>query len=181
MGKKMEVAVALGGDPVLTYAATAPLPPEVDEMLFAGYIKQKPVELVKSITIDLEVPAQADFIIEGYVDPTETFKPEGPFGDHTGFYTPMEDFPVFHVTCVTHRKNPVFPTTIVGIPPMEDAYLGWATERIFVPFLRMMYPEIVDLHLPVEGGFHNLAVVSIKKTYPGQGTKIMQSLWGWGK
>jgi 4-hydroxy-3-polyprenylbenzoate decarboxylase len=181
MGKKIEVAVALGGDPVLTYAATAPLPPEVDEMLFAGYIKQKPVELVKGITIDLEVPAEADFIIEGYVDPTEKFKPEGPFGDHTGFYTPAEDFPVFHVTCITHRKNPVYPTTIVGIPPMEDAYLGWATERIFVPFLKMMYPEIVDLHLPVEGGFHNLAVVSIKKTYPGQGTKVMQSLWGVGQ
>ena len=181
MGKKIEVAVALGGDPVLTYAATAPLPPEVDELLLAGYIKQKPVTLVKGITIDLAVPAEADFIIEGYVDPTEKFKAEGPFGDHTGFYTPREDFPVFHVTCITHRENPVYPTTIVGIPPMEDAYLGWATERIFVPFLKMMFPELVDLHLPIEGGFHNLAVVSVKKTYPGMGTKIMQSLWGMGQ
>ena len=181
MGKKVEIAVALGGDPVLTYAATAPLPPEVDEMLFAGFIKQKPVELVKGVTIDIEVPAQADFVIEGYVDPMEAFKPEGPFGDHTGFYTPAEDFPVFHVTCITHRHNPVYPTTIVGLPPKEDAYLGWATERIFMPFLKLMYPEIVDLHLPIEGGFHNLAVVSIKKTYPGQGTKIMQSLWGMGQ
>jgi 4-hydroxy-3-polyprenylbenzoate decarboxylase len=181
MGKKIEVAVALGGDPVLTYAATAPLPPEVDELVFAGYIKQKPVNMVKAITIDLEVPAEADFIIEGYIDPREKFQPEGPFGDHTGFYTPQEDFPVFHVTCITHRKNAVYPATIVGRPPMEDAYLGWATERIFMPFLKMLYPEIVDLHLPVEGGFHNLAIVSIKKTYPGQGTKIMQSLWGAGQ
>lgn len=181
MGEKMEVAVALGGDPVLTYAATAPLPPEVDEMLFAGFIKQKSMDMVKGVTIDLEVPAEADFVIEGYIDPMEKFQTEGPFGDHTGFYTPKEDFPVFHVTCITHRKNAVYPATIVGRPPMEDAYLGWATERIFVPFLKMMFPEITDLHLPVEGGFHNLAVVSIKKTYPGQGTKIMQSLWGAGQ
>lgn len=180
-GERMEVAVVLGGDPVLTYVATAPLPPEVDELLFAGYIKKSPVELVNGITIDLEVPAQADFVIEGYIDPKESFKAEGPFGDHTGFYTPVEDFPVFRVTAISHRKDAVYPTTIVGIPPKEDAYLGWATERIFTPFLRMLYPEIVDLHLPIEGGFHNLAIVSIKKTYPGQGKKIMHSLWGMGQ
>ncbi|MCD6352902.1 MAG: menaquinone biosynthesis decarboxylase, partial [Proteobacteria bacterium] len=180
-GKKMEVAVSLGGDPILTYVATAPMPPEIDEMLLAGFIRKKRVELVKAITVDMEVPANADFVLEGYIDPEEDFRAEGPFGDHTGFYTPVEDFPVFHITAITHKKNPVYPATIVGIPPKEDAYLGWATERIFLPFLKMLFPEIVDIHLPVEGGFHNLAIVSIKKSYPGQGTKVMQSLWGMGQ
>jgi len=181
VGKKMEVAISLGGDPILTYVATAPMPPEVDEMLLAGFIRKQRVELVKGVTVDIEVPATADFVIEGYIDPEEDFKREGPFGDHTGFYSPSEDFPVFHVTAITHRKNPVYPTTIVGIPPKEDAYLGWATERIFLPLLKMIFPEIVDIHLPVEGGFHNLVIVSIKKTFPGQGTKVMHSLWGMGQ
>jgi len=180
-GKKMEVAVSLGGDPVLTYVATAPMPPEIDELLLAGFITKKRVRLVKATTVDIEVPAHADFVLEGYIDPQEDFRPEGPFGDHTGFYTPVEDFPVFHITAITHKKDPIYPATIVGIPPKEDAYLGWATERIFLPFLKMLFPEIVDIHLPVEGGFHNLAIVSIRKTYPGQGKKIMQSLWGMGQ
>jgi 4-hydroxy-3-polyprenylbenzoate decarboxylase len=131
--------------------------------------------------VNIEVPVSADFVLEGYIDPEEDFKTEGPFGDHTGFYSPPEDFPVFHITAITHRKNPVYPTTIVGIPPKEDAYLGWATERIFLPLLKMIFPEIVDIHLPVEGGFHNLAIVSIKKSFPGQGTKVMHSLWGMGQ
>ncbi|MBN2469042.1 MAG: menaquinone biosynthesis decarboxylase [Deltaproteobacteria bacterium] len=180
-GRRMEVAVALGGDPVLTYAATAPFPPEMDELVLAGFIKKRGIDLIPGVTVDIEVPADADFIIEGYVNPDEEFKAEGPFGDHTGFYTPVEQFPVFHVTAITHRKDPVYPATIVGIPPKEDAYFGWVTERIFLPLLKVVFPEIVDIHLPVEGGFHNLAIVSIKKSYPGQGTKIMQSLWGMGQ
>jgi len=179
--KKMEVAVCLGGDPILTYVATAPMPPDIDEIVLAGFIRKQKFELVKCLTVDIEVPVCADFVLEGYVDPEEDFKTEGPFGDHTGFYSPPEDFPVFHLTAITHRKDPIYPTTIVGIPPKEDAYLGWATERIFLPFLKMVFPEIVDLHLPVEGGFHNLAIVAIKKSYPGQGTKVMQSLWGMGQ
>jgi 4-hydroxy-3-polyprenylbenzoate decarboxylase len=179
--QKMEVAVLLGGDPVLTYAATAPLPPDVDELLLAGFIRKQGVELVKGITVSLEVPADADFVLEGYVDPDEDFRTEGPFGDHTGFYSLADEFPVFHITAITHRTHPIYPATVVGVPPMEDAYVGWATERIFLPLLRMFFPEIVDIHLPVEGGFHNLAIVAIRKAFPGHGTKIMHSLWGMGQ
>ncbi|MDY6863433.1 MAG: menaquinone biosynthesis decarboxylase [Thermodesulfobacteriota bacterium] len=181
LNKKMEIVASLGGDPVLTYTATAPMPPEVDELLFAGFIRKKGVGLIKGITVDIDVPVSADFVLEGYVDPEEEFKTEGPFGDHTGFYSEANDFPVMHVTAITHRENPVYPATIVGIPPMEDGYIGWATERIFLPLLQMLFPEIIDIHLPAEGGFHNLAIISIKKSYPGHGTKIMHSLWGLGQ
>lgn len=179
-GEKIEAAVSLGGDPVLTYVATAPMLPEIDELMFAGFIKQKPVELVKGITINIEVPASADFIIEGYIDPQEELRPEGPFGDHTGFYTPRENFPVFHITCITHRKNPVYPATIVGVPPRKMHFWG-GRPRIFLPFLTLLYPEIVDLHLPIEGGFHNLAIVSIKKTYPGREQRLCSPCGEWGR
>lgn len=174
------VAVCLGGDPVLTYAATAPLPPEIDELLFAGWLRQKPIELVQCETNDLEVPACCDVVLEGYVDPTER-RMEGPFGDHTGYYTLPEPFPVFHLTCVTRRKRPVYPSTIVGRPPMEDAWLGKATERLFLPLLRLVVPEIVDMNLPVEACFHNLVIVSINKRYPGHAYKVMNALWGLGQ
>jgi 4-hydroxy-3-polyprenylbenzoate decarboxylase len=178
---RMELAAAIGGDPVLTYAATAPLPDQIDEFLFAGFLRKKPVELVKAVTVDVEVPADADIVIEGYIDPAEPLRREGPFGDHTGFYSLADDYPAFHVTCVTHRKNPIYLTTIVGRPPMEDAYLGKATERIFLPLVRLTFPEIVDMNLPVHGVFHNLAIVSIKKEYPAHARKIMHGLWGLGQ
>ncbi|HEX9445621.1 MAG TPA: menaquinone biosynthesis decarboxylase [Candidatus Binatia bacterium] len=178
---RMELAAAIGGDPVLTYAATAPLPDQIDELLFAGFLRKKPVELVKAVTVDIEVPADADIVIEGYIDPAEPLRREGPFGDHTGFYSLADDYPAFHVTCVTRRKNPIYLTTIVGRPPMEDAYLGKATERIFLPLVRLTFPEIVDMNLPVHGVFHNLAIVSIKKDYPAQARKIMHGLWGLGQ
>ena len=178
---RMELAVCIGGDPALTYAATAPLPDQIDEILFTGFIHKKGVELVRAQTVDIEVPASADFVIEGYVDPTEPYRREGPFGDHTGFYSLADDYPVFHVTCITQRKNPIYLTTIVGRPPMEDAYIGKATERIFLPLLRLTFPEIVDMNLPVHGVFHNLAVVSIKKEYPAHARKIMHALWGMGQ
>ena len=178
---RMELAAAIGGDPVLTYAATAPLPDQIDEFLFAGFLRKKPVELVKAVTVDVEVPASADIVIEGYIDPAEPPRREGPFGDHTGFYSLADDYPVFHVTCVTHRKNPIYLTTIVGRPPMEDAYLGKATERIFLPLVRLTFPEIVDMDLPVHGVFHNLAIVSIKKEYPAHARKIIHGLWGLGQ
>jgi 4-hydroxy-3-polyprenylbenzoate decarboxylase len=178
---RMELAACLGGDPVLTYAATAPLPDQIDEILFAGYLRKKGVELVKGITVDLEVPANSDIVIEGYIDPSEPLRQEGPFGDHTGFYSLADDYPVFHVTCVTRKKKPIYLTTIVGRPPMEDAYLGKATERIFLPLLRLTFPEIVDMDLPIHGVFHNAAIVSIKKDYPGQAKKIMHGLWGLGQ
>jgi 4-hydroxy-3-polyprenylbenzoate decarboxylase len=178
---RMELAVCVGGDPALTYAATAPLPDQIDEVLFTGFIHKKGVELVKAITVDIEVPASADFVIEGYVDPSEIYRREGPFGDHTGFYSLADDYPVFHVTCITQRKNPIYLTTIVGRPPMEDAYIGKATERIFLPLLKLTFPEIVDMNLPVHGVFHNLAIVSIKKEYPAQARKIMHALWGMGQ
>ena len=178
---RMELAACLGGDPVLIYAATAPLPDQIDEILFSGFIRKKGLELVKAITVDIEVPANSDIVIEGYVDPSEPFRREGPFGDHTGFYSLADDYPVFHVTCITHRKNPIYLTTIVGRPPMEDAYLGKATERIFLPLLRVTFPEIVDMNLPVHGVFHNLAIVSIKKEYPAHARKIMHGLWGMGQ
>ncbi len=178
--QRMPVAVALGGSPAITYAATAPLPPDIDEMLFAGFLEGEPIELVKAKTVDLLVPAEAEFVIEGYVDPgDETI--EGPFGDHTGFYSPADRYPVFHVSCITTRDNPVYPATVVGKPPMEDCYMAKATERIFLPFLKMLIPEIVDIELPLEGVFHNCALVSIKKEYPGQAKKVINALWGLGQ
>lgn len=174
------VAVCLGGDPVLTYSATAPLPPEIDELLFAGWLRGKPVELVQCETSDLEVPACCDVVLEGYIDPNER-RTEGPFGDHTGYYTLEETFPVFHLTCVTRRQKPIYPSTIVGRPPMEDAWLGKATERLFLPLLKLAVPEIVDMNLPVEACFHNLAIVSIDKRYPGHAYKVMSALWGLGQ
>lgn len=181
LGKKIPVAVAVGGDPALTYTATAPLPDQVDEFLFAGFLKGSPVEMVPCLTQDLEVPASADFILEGYIDPQEELVDEGPFGDHTGYYTPVEKFPRFHVTKVTQRKDPIYLTTIVGKPPMEDEFLGKATERLFLPLVQMTFPEIVDMNLPPEACFHNLCILSIKKSYPGHAQKIMHSLWGMGQ
>jgi 4-hydroxy-3-polyprenylbenzoate decarboxylase len=178
---KLELAVCLGGDPAMIYAATAPLPDQIDEILFTGFLRKKGVELVKGITVDIEVPANSDIVIEGYVDPAEPLRREGPFGDHTGFYSLADDYPVFHVTCITYRKNPIYPTTIVGRPPMEDAYLGKTTERLFLPLVRVTLPEIVDMHLPVHGIFHNLAIISIKKEYPAHARKVMHALWGLGQ
>ena len=178
-GDRIPVAVAIGSDPVLTYAATAPLPPVLDEFAFAGLLRGKPVKLVQCKTVDLKVPADAEFVLEGYVDNTD-LRTEGPFGDHTGVYSLADQYPTFHVQCITHRKAPVYAATVVGKPPMEDAWLGKATERLFLPLLQMVVPEIVDMNLPVEGGFHNLAIVSIKKSYPGQAKKVMNALWGLG-
>jgi 4-hydroxy-3-polyprenylbenzoate decarboxylase len=178
-GRRMPVAVAIGGDPVLTYAATAPVPSGVDEMLLAGFLRERAVPMVQCKTLDLTVPADADFILEGYVDNDE-LRREGPFGDHTGVYSLADDYPVFHVTCITRRRSPIYWTTIVGRPPMEDGWLGKATERLFLPILKQMLPEVVDYNLPVEGGFQNLVIVSIKKRYPGQAKKVMYALWGLG-
>jgi 4-hydroxy-3-polyprenylbenzoate decarboxylase len=178
--QRMPVAVALGGDPVLPYAATAPLPDGIDEFLFAGFLRRKPVEMVRCKTIDLEVPASADFVLEGYVDVDE-LRREGPFGDHTGYYSLADDYPVFHLTCVTRRESPIYATTVVGPPPQEDAWLGKATERLFLPLLQMTFPEIVDMNLPIEGVFHNLCIVAIKKEYPHHARKICHSLWGMGQ
>ena len=180
-GTRMPVSIFLGGDPVFTFAATAPLPDGLDEFLLAGYLRKKSVELVKCETNDLEVPANADFVIEGYVDPKEPLREEGPFGDHTGYYTLPEPYPVFHVTAITHRKDAVYPATIVGMPPMEDFYIGSASVKLFLPIFKMNFPEIVDIALPAEGVFHNLVFVSIKKTYPMQAYKIMHGLWGMGQ
>ena len=179
-GKPMEVAVAIGGDPAVIYAATAPLPPDIDEMMFAGFLRKKPVELVKCKTVDIEVPAHSEFILEGEIMPGE-FHVEGPFGDHTGFYSPADNYPVMHIKCITHRKDAIYPATIVGKPPMEDCYMAKATERIFLPMLQMILPEIVDINLPIEGVFHNCAIISIKKTYPAQGKKVINALWGMGQ
>jgi 4-hydroxy-3-polyprenylbenzoate decarboxylase len=179
--QRMPLAACLGGDPAMIYAATAPLPDQIDEILFTGFLRKKGVELVKGVTVDIEVPANSDIVIEGYVDPAEPYQREGPFGDHTGFYSLADDYPVFHVTCITHRKNPIYPTTIVGRPPMEDVYLGKTTERLFLPLVRVTLPEIVDMNLPVHGVFHNLAVISIKKEYPGHARKVMHALWGLGQ
>jgi 4-hydroxy-3-polyprenylbenzoate decarboxylase len=180
-GTRMPVAVFIGGDPIFTFAATAPLPDGLDEFLLAGYLRKKSVDLVKCETNDLEVPADADFVIEGYVDPKEPLRDEGPFGDHTGYYTLPEPYPVFHITAITHRRNAIYPATIVGMPPMEDFYLGSASVKLFLPILQMNFPEIVDIALPAEGVFHNLVFVSIRKTYPMQAYKIMHGLWGMGQ
>ncbi len=177
---RMEVAVALGGDPATIYAATAPVPPSVDEMLLSGFLRQEPVDMVKCHTIDLEVPAQAEIVLEGYVNYDEK-KMEGPFGDHTGFYSPVEEYPVFHVKCMTRRSKPIYPATIVGRPPMEDYYLGKLTERLFLPLIQLQLPEVVDMHFPPEGVFHNCVYVSINKSYPGQARKVMHALWGMGQ
>ncbi|MGC8720354.1 MAG: menaquinone biosynthesis decarboxylase, partial [Thermodesulforhabdaceae bacterium] len=179
-GMKMPVAVAIGTDPATTYAATAPLPRGVDEILFAGFIRRQPVTLTKCLTIDMEVPAYSEFVLEGYVNPDE-FRIEGPFGDHTGYYSLEDLYPVFHVTAITHRKNAIYPATIVGRPPMEDCYMAKATERIFLPLLQMILPEIVDYWLPWEGVFHNITVVAIKKEYPRHAHKVMNALWGQGQ
>lgn len=183
LGKKMPVAVALGGDPVYAYSATAPLPDNVDEYMLAGFLRKKKVELVKCITQpEIEVPTDADFIIEGYVDPSDEMIWEGPFGDHTGYYSLPDWYPRFHITCITHKKNAVYPATIVGIPPQEDAWLGKATERIFLAPMKMtMIPEIKDMDMPVEGVFHNLVIAQIKKEYAGQGQKVMNAMWGAGQ
>jgi len=178
-GSRMPVAVALGADPAVIFSATAPLPSGIDEMLFAGFLRKDPVELVKCETIDIEVPAQSEIILEGYVDPGET-RLEGPFGDHTGYYSLSDMYPVFHLTCVTQRKNPVYPATIVGKPPMEDAFIGKATERIFLPLIKLQLPEVLDINMPPEGVFHNCVIVSIKKRYPGQAKKVMSAFWGMG-
>jgi 4-hydroxy-3-polyprenylbenzoate decarboxylase len=178
---RLELAVCLGGDPAMIYAATAPLPDQIDEILFTGFLRKKSVALIKGITVDVEVPADSDIVIEGYVDPAAALRSEGPFGDHTGFYSLADDYPVFHVTCITHRQQPIYPTTIVGRPPMEDAYLGKATERLFLPLLRVTLPEIVDMNLPVHGVFHNLAIIAIKKEYPAHARKVMHALWGLGQ
>jgi 4-hydroxy-3-polyprenylbenzoate decarboxylase len=180
-GTRMPVSIFLGGDPVLPFAATAPLPDGLDEFLLAGYLRRKSVDLVKCETNDLEVPANADFVIEGYVDPVEPLRMEGPFGDHTGYYTLPEPYPVFHVTAITHRKDAVYPATIVGIPPMEDFYMGAASVKLFLPIFKMNFPEIVDIALPAEGVFHNAVFVSIRKTYPMQAYKVMHGLWGMGQ
>ena len=183
VGKKMPVAVALGGDPVYAYSATAPLPENVDEYMLAGFLRKKKVELVKCITQpQIEVPADADFIIEGYVDPNDELIWEGPFGDHTGYYSLPDWYPRFHITCITHKQNAVYPATIVGIPPQEDAWLGKATERIFLAPMKMtMVPEIIDMDMPIEGVFHNLVIAQIKKEYAGQGQKVMNAMWGAGQ
>jgi 4-hydroxy-3-polyprenylbenzoate decarboxylase len=179
-GSRLEVAVAIGTDPATTFAAIVPAPPEVEEFMIAGFLRGKPVEIVKCETVDLEVPANAEIILEGYVELGE-LRSEGPFGDHTGFYTMTDEYPVFHITCITHRKDPIYAATIVGKPPMEDAWMGKAVERIFLPAMKMTIPEIVDIHLPVEGVFHNLMLVSIRKSYPGQARKVMSAIWGLGQ
>ncbi len=182
LGQRMPVAVALGGDPALTYAATAPLPDNIDEYMLAGFLRKKKVELVKCLTQDIYVPADADFIIEGYVDPTEDKIWEGPFGDHTGFFSLADWYPKFHVTCISHRRNAVYPATVVGVPPMEDVYIAKATERIFLaPIQLTMVPEIHDMDLPIAGVAHNISIASIEKTFPGQALKAMNSLWGAGQ
>jgi 4-hydroxy-3-polyprenylbenzoate decarboxylase len=177
---KMEVAVAIGTDPALTFAAIVPAPPDVEEYLIAGFLREKPVELVKCETVDLEVPAGSEIVLEGHVHLDE-LRTEGPFGDHTGFYSLEDEYPVFHVSCITHRRNPIYATTIVGKPPMEDGWMGKAVERIFLPLMKLTIPEIVDINLPVEGIFHNLMVVSIRKSYPGQARKVMNAVWSLGQ
>ena len=179
-GAKMPVAVAIGGDPVMSYIGTAPLPSGIDELLFAGFLRKANVPMVKCKTIDMRVPADVDIVIEGYIEPDETCV-EGPFGDHTGFYSLPEEYPVFHVTAITHRKKPIYQTIIVGKPPMEDCYMGKVTERIFLPLIKMQLPEVVDMNLPLFGVFHNFALIAIDKRYPFHAKKIMHSIWGLGQ
>ena len=180
MGRRTEVAVALGGDPAITYAATAPMPPDIDEMMFAGLLRNKPVEMIKCVTIDMEVNADAEIVLEGYVGPGES-RLEGPFGDHTGYYSLADQYPVFHITCITHRRNPIYPTTIVGKPPQEDYFMGKATERIFLPLVKLSLPEVVDFNMPIFGVFHNCVFVSIDKQYPFHARKVMHAIWGMGQ
>ncbi len=180
LGKRLEVAVALGADPILQYTATAPMPEGLDELMLAGVLGKRRIEMVKCRTVDLEVPASSQIVLEGYVEPGERRR-EGPFGDHTGLYSLADDYPVFHLQCLTMRKNPVYVTTVVGIPPMEDYYLGMASERIFLPLIRKTLPEIVDMHFPAAGVFHNIVLVSIDKRYPGHARKIMNAFWGLGQ
>jgi 4-hydroxy-3-polyprenylbenzoate decarboxylase len=179
-GSRLEAAVAIGSDPAVTYAATAPVPKVLDEMMLAGFLRGKAVEMAKCLTVDLSVPAHAEIVLEGYVDVDEA-RVEGPFGDHTGFYSPADGYPVFHVTALTHRRNPIYAATVVGRPPMEDCFLAKATERLFLPLLQMVVPEVVDMDLPMEGAFHNCALVSIRKTYPQQARKVIHAIWGTGQ
>jgi 4-hydroxy-3-polyprenylbenzoate decarboxylase len=179
-GSRLEVAVAIGTDPATTFSAIVPAPPEVEEFMIAGFLRGKPVEIVKCETVDLEVPANAEIVLEGYVELGE-LRSEGPFGDHTGFYTMMDEYPVFHLTCITHRKDPIYAATIVGKPPMEDAWMGKAVARIFLPAMKMTIPELVDVNLPVEAVFHNLMIVSIRKSYPGHARKVMNAIWSLGQ
>ena len=179
-GSRLEVAVSIGTDPAATFSAIVPAPPEVEEFMIAGFLRGKSVEIVKCETVDLEVPAHAEIVLEGYVELGE-LRAEGPFGDHTGFYTLTDEYPVFHLTCISHRKDPIYAATIVGKPPMEDAWMGKAVERIFLPAMKMTIPEIVDIHLPVEAVFHNLMLVSIRKSYPGQARKVMNAIWSLGQ
>jgi 4-hydroxy-3-polyprenylbenzoate decarboxylase len=177
---RMDVAVAIGADPATMYSSILPLPPDMDEMLIAGFLRQSPVEMVKCVTRDLEVPANAEIVLEGYVELGE-LRTEGPFGDHTGFYSLADEYPVFHVTCVTQRQEPIYATTIVGPPPMEDYFMGKAIERIFLPLMRMQLPEVRDIAMPAEGVFHNLILVSMRKSYPGHARKVMHAIWGTGQ
>ncbi len=177
---RIEVAAAIGADPATVFSAIVPLPDDIDEMMFAGFLKAAPVKMVKCETVDVEVPANAEIVLEGYVDPGERRR-EGPFGDHTGYYSLADDYPVFHVTAITHRKDPIYQSIIVGKPPMEDCYMGWAVERIFLPLLRKQLPEITDMHLPFQGIFHNLVLISIRKRYPGHARKVMHAIWGLGQ
>jgi 4-hydroxy-3-polyprenylbenzoate decarboxylase len=179
-GGRMDVAVAIGTDPAVTFSAIVPAPPDVEEYLIAGFLRGAPVDLVKCETVDLDVPAASEMVLEGYVELDE-LRTEGPFGDHTGFYSLEDLYPVFHVTCITHRKDPIYATTIVGKPPQEDAYMGKAVERIFLPLMKLTIPELVDINLPVEGIFHNLMIVSIRKSYPGQARKVMNAIWSLGQ
>jgi 4-hydroxy-3-polyprenylbenzoate decarboxylase len=176
-GRRMDVAVAIGADPVTMLAGILPLPEDLDEFLFAGFLRQKPVELVRCETVDLEVPASAEIVLEGYVD-LDDIRVEGPFGDHTGFYSLQDNFPAFHLTCITRRREPIYVSTIVGPPPMEDYWMGYAVERLFLPLMRQQMPEVVDMHMPPEGVFHNLIIVSIRKSYPGHARKVMNAIWG---
>jgi len=178
---KLEIAVAIGSDPATCLSGILPVPPDLDEFMFAGFLRREPVEVVPCETVDLEVPANAEIVLEGYVDLNGPMRLEGPFGDHTGFYSQEGDFPVFHITCITHRKDPVYLTTMVGPPPQEDFYMGHAVERIFLPVMKMQYPEIVDVSMPAEGVFHNLMLISIRKSYPGQARKIMNAIWSLGQ
>jgi 4-hydroxy-3-polyprenylbenzoate decarboxylase len=176
-GRRMDVAVALGADPATMLSGVLPLPEDLDEFLFAGFLRQQPVELVKCETVDLEVPAHAEIVLEGYVD-LDDIRPEGPFGDHTGYYSLEDKFPAFHITCITRRRDPIYVATVVGRPPMEDYWMGYAVERLFLPLMRKQLPEVVDMHMPAEGVFHNLMMVAIRKSYPGHARKVMSAIWG---